>query len=72
MGKLTMKKETTNEGLFSAADRFVHAFFKGLEKNTANQIIKKAESAKLPPHAIKLMKDIEDRGEELRNIMKSL
>jgi hypothetical protein len=67
-----MKKKTTNEGLFDAADKFVHAFFRGLEQNTANQVIKKAESAKLPPHAIKLMKDIEDRGEELRQIMKSL
>jgi len=67
-----MKKETTNEGLFSAADRFVNAFFKGLEKNTANQIIKKAENAKLPPEAIKLMKDIEDRGAELKKLMKDL
>jgi len=67
-----MKKETTNEGLFSAADKFVNAFFKGLEKNTANQIIKKAEKAKLPPEALKLMKDIEDRGEELKKIMKEL
>ena len=67
-----MKKETTNEGLFSAADRFVNAFFKGLEKNTANQIIKKAENAKLPPEAIKLMKDIEDRGAQLKQLMKEL
>ena len=67
-----MKKETTNEGLFSAADKFVNAFFKGLERNTANQIIKKAENAKLPPEAIKLMKDIEDRGAQLKQLMKEL
>ena len=65
-----MKKETTNEGLFSAADKFVNAFFKGLEKNTANQIIKKAEKAKLPPQALKLMKDIENDREELKKILK--
>ena len=67
-----MSKEKTNEGLFSAADKFVNAFFKGLERNTANQIIKKAEKAKLPPEALKLMKDIEDRGEELKRLMKEL
>jgi hypothetical protein len=67
-----MSKEKTNEGLFSAADKFVNAFFKGLERNTANQIIKKAEKAKLPPEALKLMKDIEDRGEELKKLMKDL
>ena len=66
------KKKQINEGLFDAADKFVHAFFKGLERNTANQVIKKAENAKLPAQAINLMKDIEDRGEELKQIMKSL
>lgn len=66
------KQKQLNEGIFSAADKFVHAFFKGLERNTANQIIKKAESAKLPPEAIAMMKDIETRGEELKKIMKSL
>ena len=67
-----MAKEKTNEGLFSAADKFVNAFFKGLERNTANQVIKKAERAKLPPEALKLMKDIEDRGEELKKLIKEL
>ena len=69
---MSTKKEKVNEGLFSAADKFVHAFFRGLEKNTANQIIRKAEKAKLPPEALKLMKDIEDRGEELKRLMKEL
>lgn len=67
-----MSKRKLNEGLFGAADRFVSAFFRGLERNTADQVVKKAEQAKLPPHAIKLMKDIEARGEELKKIMKSL
>jgi hypothetical protein len=65
-------KIKTNENIFGAAERFVNAFFKGLEQNTANQIIKKAESAKLPPHTIKLMKDIEDRSQELKKLMKEL
>jgi len=69
---MSTKKEKINEGLLSATDKFVSAFFKGLEKNTANQIIKRAEKAKLPPEALKLMKDIEDRGEELKRIMKEL
>lgn len=64
-----MKNKTTNEGILSATERFVHAFFRGLEANTANQIIKKAESAKLPPEALKLMKDIDDRSKELRDLM---
>jgi hypothetical protein len=69
---MSNKNKQINEGLFDAADKFVAAFFKGLERNTANQVIKKAETAKLPPEAIKLMKDIEDRGEELKRIVKSL
>ena len=65
-------KKQINEGIFDAADRFVSKFFDGLSNGAANSIIKKAESAKLPPEAIKLMKDIEDRGEELRRIAKEL
>jgi endonuclease V-like protein UPF0215 family len=65
-------KKNKIEGIFDAADKFVHAFFRGLEKNAADQVIKKAERAKLPPEALKMMKDIEDRGEELKKIMKSL
>jgi hypothetical protein len=66
------KKQNINEGLFDAADRFVSAFFKGLERNAANQIIKKAENAKLPKEALQLMKDIDNRAEELRKLMKDL
>lgn len=67
-----MKKKKINEGLFSAADRFVAAFFNGLQQNTANQVINKARKADLPPEAIKLMNDIDDRGEELRRILNDL
>lgn len=66
------KKQHINEGVFSAADKFVAAFFDGLEKNSADRVIKAAENAKLPPHAVKLMKDIEDRSEELKRLMKEL
>lgn len=65
-----MKQKKLNEGIFDAADRFVAAFFKGLENNTANQVIRAAERAKLPPEAIKLMNDIENRKKELERIFK--
>ncbi len=65
-------KKQVKEGIFDAADRFVTKFFDGLSSGAADTIIRKAEQAKLPPHAIKLMKDIEDRGEELRRITKEL
>ena len=65
-------KKQVKEGIFDAADRFVTKFFDGLSSGAADTIIRKAEQAKLPPQAIKLMKDIEDRGEELKRIVKSL
>lgn len=65
-----MKKKNLNEGIFDAADRFISAFFKGLENNTANQVIRAAERAKLPSEAIKLMNDIENRKKELERIFK--
>lgn len=65
-------KKQVKEGIFDAADRFVTKFFNGLSTGAANSIIKQAEQAKLPPHAIKLMKDIQDRREELRRIAKEL
>ena len=65
-------KKQIKEGIFDAADRFVTKFFDGLSNGAANTIIRKAEQAKLPPHAIKMMKDIEDRSEELRRITKEL
>jgi hypothetical protein len=65
-------KKQVKEGIFDAADRFVTKFFDGLSNGAANSIIKKAEQAKLPPRAIKAMKDMEDRAEELRRIAKEL
>ena len=65
-------KKQLKEGIFDAADRFVTKFFDGLSNGAANSIIKKAEQAKLPAHAVKMMKDIEDRSEELRRITKEL
>lgn len=65
-------KTQVKEGIFDAADRFVSAFFRGLERNAANQIIKKAQTAKLPKEALQLMKDIDDRAKELRELMKDL
>jgi hypothetical protein len=65
-------KKEIKEGIFDAADRFVTKFFDGLSKGAANNIIRKAEQAKLPPEAIKLMKDIQDRRDELTRITKEL
>jgi hypothetical protein len=65
-------KKQVKEGIFDAADRFVTKFFDGLSNGAANSIIKKAEQAKLPSRAIKAMKDMEDRAEELRRIAKEL
>lgn len=62
-------KKPINEGIFDVADRFISAFFKGLENNTSNQVIRAAEKAKLPPEAIKLMQDIENRKKELKKAL---
>jgi len=67
-----MKKKKTNEGVFDAADKFVAKFFDGLKKNTANQIIKKAQNNKLPPEALKAMKDMEDRSKYLKKVLREL
>ena len=40
-----MKKNNLNEGIFDAADKFISAFFKGLENNTANQVIRSLKKA---------------------------
>ena len=66
------QKKRIGENLFDAADKFVAAFFKGLEQNTANQIIKKAEKAKLPADVIQRMEDINKRVEDFRDSVKHL
>jgi len=60
-----MKKKRTDEGVLRGAEKFVNAFFDGLKKGTADQVIKKAEKANLPPHAIEAMKSIEDSYDEM-------
>ncbi len=52
-------------GLFTFLEKGVNKFFNGLKKGTADQVIKKAEKAKLPPHAIEAMKSIEDSYDEM-------
>lgn len=66
------KKPALNENVFGAIKKFTDAFFDGLKNNTANQIIKKAESAKLPDRAIKAMREMEERSAELKRIMNEL
>jgi len=65
-------KSLKNEGLFSMADRFVADFFDHLKRGAADQIIKKAEKAKLPKHVIDNMKRIKDDSEEMAKIIKNL
>lgn len=60
-----MKKKRTDEGVLRGAEKFVNAFFDGLKKGAADQVIKKAEKANLPPHAIEAMKSIEDSYDEM-------
>lgn len=64
-----MKKQQTNEGVLRGAERFVNAFFDGLKKGAADQVIKKAEKAKLPPDAIKTMKEIDDLYDDFLDLL---
>jgi hypothetical protein len=65
-------KPLKNEGLFSMADRFVDDFFERLKKGAADQIIKKAENAKLPPEAISRMKKMEKDAKEFKQFLNNL
>ena len=65
-------KSLKNEGLFSMADRFVADFFDRLKKGAADQVIKKAENAKLPAEVVERMKRMEKDAEEFRKFLKSL
>ncbi len=67
-----MKKQQTNEGVLRGAERFVNAFFDGLKKGAADQVIKKAEKAKLPPRAIKAMEDLKRHADEVEDIFADL
>jgi hypothetical protein len=66
------KKEIKQEGIFDVADRFVTKFFDGLSTGAANQIIKKAEAAKLPPDVIQQMERMELEAEKFRKLLKKL
>jgi hypothetical protein len=64
-----MKKETTNEGLFSAAKRFSDAFFDGLSKNASNRMLDKAKKAGVPQELTDVMARIQKDKEELDAIL---
>lgn len=64
-----MSKKTTNEGLFGAAKKFSDAFFDGLQKNTADKVIRKAQSAKVDPKVIKQLEKIKKEKAELDRIL---
>jgi hypothetical protein len=66
------KKQIKQEGIFDVADRFVTKFFDGLSTGAANQIIKKAEAAKLPPDVIQQMERMELEAEKFRKLLKKL
>jgi hypothetical protein len=66
------KKPLKTEGVFSMADRFVSDFFEQLKKGAADQIIKKAEKAKLPKHVIDNMKRIKNDSDEMVDMIKNL
>jgi hypothetical protein len=66
------KKEIKQEGIFDVADRFVTKFFDGLSTGAANQIIKKAEAAKLPSDVIQQMERMELEAEKFRKLIKKL
>jgi len=65
-------KKQIKEGVFDAADKFVANFFQGLAKNAADQIIKKAEKAKLPPEHIEYMKKIKADRDKFYKALKEL
>ncbi len=67
-----MKTKRTNENLSEGVGKFINAFFDGLKRGAADQVIKKAQKAKLPPEAIKAMQDIDDLYDEMEDILKDL
>ena len=64
-----MKKETTNEGLFSAAKRFSDAFFDGLSRNASQRMLDKAKKAGVPQELTDVMARIQKDKEELDAIL---
>lgn len=67
-----MSKKIQQEGIFDAADKFVAAFFDGLKKGAADQIIRQAEKAKLPSEALKTMRELEKTAQRFKQQAKKL
>lgn len=65
-------KKIQKEGIFSAADKFVTAFFDGLSKGAADSIIRQAQKAKLPAEVIKQMEDMKSETEKFKKLIKKL
>ena len=65
-----MSKKTTNEGLFSTARKFSDAFFNGLQKNTQNKFIQRAQKAGTPKELVDKMEQIRKEKEELERLLK--
>lgn len=59
-------------GLFDKLKKASDVFFDGLKKDAANQIIKKAESAKLSPTAVKFIKNCDDTIKSHKKVMRKL
>ena len=56
-------------GLFTFLEKGVNKFFNGIKKGTADQVIKKAEKAKLPPEAKKAMEDMEKDHDDFLDLL---
>lgn len=69
---MSNNKKQIKEGIFDAADKFVANFFQGLAKGAADQIIKKAEKAKLPPEHIEFMRKMEADSQRFRKSLRKL
>jgi hypothetical protein len=69
---MSTNKKPIKEGIFDAADRFVADFFQGLAKGAADQIIKKAEKAKLPPEHVAFMRKMQSDREKFYKSLKDL
>jgi len=59
-------------GLFDKIKKISDDFFDGLSKDAANQIIKKAESAKLSSDALKSIKNVNDSTKKMMVLMRHL
>lgn len=66
-------KKTKNEGIFSAADRFLNSFFDGLKTNTINHALDKAKKhPNMPSPVIDKMVQLDKLSKELKTMTKQL